>query len=251
MRPALMLVALVLGFAVGMAGLLNYFKFESTVKKLQRSRISLVAAEAHGAMEKSLALGAVLAESATLRGMLESLGRADALILSIDLLDANGAVALSTDAARVGSTPPQAWLKAARRPGTSESFVDERAAFAVVRIVRNSFDVPLGSVVVRYERTGFDRTVAAMGRNLGLVGLMALAGAAALSSLALFALFSRIGRELSAAERVLAQGAPANAAGGSALDREVLAFGAGIGAAGRAIVDVENALASAPMGSAR
>lgn len=248
-----MLLVLVLGFAVGMGSLLNYFKFESTVHKLQQSRIALVAAEAHAAMEKSLALGAVLAESATLQGLIERLRHADPLILTIDLLDEEGRAVLRTGGKRASHTVPSHWIKAAQRPGAHEWFRAEDDAFVVGRVVRNSFDVVTGSVVVRYERSGFDRMVKAMGLYLGEVGLISIAAAALLGNLVLLVLLLSVRRDFVALERWIAGDASMPSAGRTVLEREMRSFRASVGAAEREIEEIGESLSGSvmPAGASR
>ncbi len=253
LRPLLLLAVLVLGFAVGMACLLNYFKFESMVKKLQRSRIELVADDVRKSMEASLALGAPLEESSTLSDLIGRASLADPLIGAVDILGAQGHTLHSTDSAHRGAPLPPAWADVAHRAGARQWFVTENTAFVTGLNVTNSFDIRMGSVVIGYQRSGFDRTVTAMGRYLGEVGLAVVAGATLLSGLAMLWLLAGIRREFAAAAELLSGDSPAPVPGGAALEREVFAFRSSAAAAADAIAGVGRSLAgeAAPGGGAR
>ena len=193
LRPLLLLLAMLLVFSIGMASLLNYFKFQSTVKKLQRDRISLIAGEVQRAVERGNSLGAELATSATIQAMIERQLKSDALVMLIEIFDENGKTLFSTDAARKDSVAPSAWTAAAYRLKTAQWSLAEKTSFVTGIVLKNSFDLTIGSVAVRYDRNGLDRTVAGMGRYIGKIGLATAAGTFVLCGLA-FWLLSRMMR---------------------------------------------------------
>ena len=193
LRPLLLLLAMLLVFSVGMASLLNYFKFESTVKKLQRDRISLIAEEVQKAVERGDSLGAELATNATIQAMIERQLKSDALVMLIEIFDENGKTLFSTDAARKNSVAPPAWTSAAYRLQKADWSLAEKTSFVTGIVLKNSFDLSIGSVAVRYDRNDLDRVVAGMGAHIVKIGLATAAGAFVLCGLA-FALLSRIMR---------------------------------------------------------
>jgi hypothetical protein len=177
---ALAMVGVVVVFATGMAALLNHFKFESTVRDLQRARILLVANEIEDGIQQNLNFSAALAESQTLQALIERLARADPLIESIDIIDAAGLTLFTTEPARARMPANQSVAERLQRSVSREWFLEEEKAFIAGVNVSNSFGLRVAGVVVRYQRSGFDRTVAAMGGYLGRVGLFGALAALAL-----------------------------------------------------------------------
>lgn len=208
LRPLLLLLALVLIFSVGMASLLNYFKFESTVKKLQRDRIGLIADEVQKAVERSSSLGGELASNPTIQAMIERQLKSDSLVTLIDIFDAKGKILFSTDVVRIHSSAPAAWISAAYRMKAREWFLAEKSAFITGSALKNSFDLTIGSVAVRYDRHQFDRNVFDMGKYIGTVGLTGVTGAFVLCGL-MFVFFSMLMRQdVAEAEHLLGEGSP-------------------------------------------
>lgn len=163
LKPLLALLVVVLGFSVGMAALLNYFKFDSTLRKLEYARFSLVADDIGNNIELSLGLGLSFGEIGTLQELIERHSRSDTLILSIEVLDGAGRIRYSTRPNRAGQSAPDSWLAMLRRPDWQ---LAEPDAFIAGRTVRNTFDVVVGGVAVRYDRGPSDAAVAMMGLRL-------------------------------------------------------------------------------------
>lgn len=186
LRPFLALLAIVLGFSVSMAALLNYFKFESTLRKLEYARFGLVADDIGNNIELSLGLGLSFGEIGTLQELIERHSGSDSLILSIDVLDGTGRIRYSTRSNRAAQSAPDRWLAMLRRPDWQ---LAEPDAFIAGRTVRNTFDVVVGGVALRYNRGPSDAAVAMMGLRLielaaVITAALVLLGAAVLSVLA-------------------------------------------------------------------
>jgi hypothetical protein len=196
LRRLLPLAVLILGFAIGMASLLNSFKFESTLERLQRSRLAAVSSDVADAARSSIAFGLALDQMPALAELVHRLQHADPLILGIDVFGEDGVVIYSSDAQRRGSAVPAGWLLAARRPGGRDFFARESSYFAVVSPIRNSFDVVLGAVAVRYDRKPLDGSVAKMQKRLLWYAGVAFALSVLLAFVALTSLFARLRKEL-------------------------------------------------------
>ena len=192
------LALLVLAFAIGMATLLNSFKFEATFDRLQRSRIASVGSDVADAASRSAALGISLENMAALAELLKRQSGTDRLIAGIDVFGEDGQVLHSSEDARRGATVPYAWLAAMRRPGAREFFAREPGYFVAGAPIRNSFDVVLGGVAVRYAREPHDRSAALARRTFAEYGAIAFAVAALLCSAMLAWLVSRLRRVLDA-----------------------------------------------------
>lgn len=249
LRSILVILLLVFGFAVGMASLLNYFKLESAVKKLQRSRMAMVAGEVSDAMQRNLELGAALAESASLQQLIDRDREADAAIVAIEVFDERGRVLFSTERARAGLQIPDSWISAASRPVAGAWFVTEPQAFVTGLAVTNSFNVPVGGVSVRYQRAGLDASLAATRVYLAEVAAAVLFCGVALTLFGLWALLARVRRDFSvAADALSLTVAPS---GDGPLLRELAGFNAGADAAVLAIEKVEAQLGGAVKEGAR
>lgn len=245
LRPLLLLLAMLLLVSVGMASLLNYFKFESTIKKLQRDRISLIADEVQLAVARGNSLGAELATSSTIQAMLERQLKSDALVTLIDLFDENGNTLFSTDRARIHTAAPAAWTAAAYRMKTDKWSLAEPSAFVTGIVLRNSFDLTIGSVAVRYDRHGLDRTVAAMGAYIARIGLSAASLAFVLCGLAFAILSLRMRRDAARAERMLDHAAPGPAPL-LPIERDIARLQAAAAAAGSALGAIDQSLRQMP-----
>lgn len=245
LRPFLMLLVLVLGFALGMASLLNYFKFESTVRKLQRSRIALITEDTSDAIGRSLSFSAELAASTTLQPLIERQLGADPLILSIDIIDEAGKTLFSTQAARVNQAAPADWLRRANRPNARDWFLAEPDAFVDGLNVANSFGVHVATVVVRYQRSGFDLTVAAMKHYLTRIGSIATLGACLVAGVLLALALLGVRREFSAAAKMFDGSAPESSPRGL-LQNDARRFAAQCDAAERDIHQLGESLPAGP-----
>jgi hypothetical protein len=138
--------AVVALFGVGMCGFLGYFKFKSAVEAAARSRMSVPAASVRAGAQAALSLGVPLAGET--RALLQRERAADPEIVEIAVVDTAGRTLLSSDAGRAATAPD----------------VDE------VRMpMRNSFDQPLGDVVVRYAGASSRDALARMRERLAAI----------------------------------------------------------------------------------
>ena len=138
--------AVVALFGVGMCGFLGYFKFKSAVEAAARSRMSVPAASVRAGAQAALSLGVPLAGET--RALLQRERSADPEIVEIAVVDTAGRTLLSSDAGHAATAPD----------------VDE------VRMpMRNSFDQPLGDVVVRYAGASSRDALARMRERLAAI----------------------------------------------------------------------------------
>lgn len=157
--------AVVALFGIGMCGFLGYFKFKAAVESAARSRMAVPAASVREGIEAVLALGVPLAGASQTPALLARERSVDAEISEISVLDERGRVVFSTDRARVGlrREPPP--------PGEG----------VVGMPLRNSFDLRLGDVEVRYAPAS---SLEALARMRGRLLEIAAAGWAATMLLA-------------------------------------------------------------------
>lgn len=196
-------------FAVGMATLLNYYKYKSTVEKVVRDRVLITANTIDNSVESSLSLGMGFAELTMLPSLMERERAADRLVIAIEVFDPSGKVLYGTATDRVGKRVPDSWLAAASR-AKEEWWVEEDKEFAAGIVVRNNFNLTVGYLAIRYDRAYVDRTISEVGRNLAAIGAIAFLLVAAAVSGALILILRRFERDMRAIEtHVSGQGAPA------------------------------------------
>ncbi|MBL8287387.1 MAG: hypothetical protein JNL85_05320 [Rubrivivax sp.] len=196
----------VCGFAVGMAGLLNYFKYRSTSNRLVTERLVVTGRSVENSIQSSLALGLQFSDIATLPGILDREQATDSLILGIDIFDTEGKLLYSTDRLRASRPVPKAWLEAVRKNGDADWLVVDGDEAAAGISVQNNFDLTIGYLALRFSSDRVREDVRAVGREIALASLAVFLAAAGLSSLALLAVMKRLGSDIGRAEGMLRAG---------------------------------------------
>lgn len=190
-------------FAVGMATLLNYFKYRSTADRIVNGRLVVIGKGIENSIQASLSLGISFSDLGTLTGLMERERAADDLILEINVFDTDGKPLYSTDARRLGETVPASWLAAARRAGDADWFAQEGSDNAVGIPIKNSFGLTVGYLALRYSRDKINGAAYVVAKRLALSALGAFGGAAALGSLALILAMRRLERDIGMVEAAL------------------------------------------------
>jgi hypothetical protein len=203
-KPQMILVAvLVCLFAVGMAGLLNYFKYRSNADRILRERLVVTGNAIENSIQSSLALGLQFADLGTLPGTMERERATDETILSIDIFDTDDKLLYSTDRLRATRSVPGAWLAAARKAQTGDWFVEDGTESAVGTAVANNFGLLIGHVALRYSEQQVNASHRAVARELALQTFAVFVAAATLAALGLLAVMRRLARDLDAVEAAL------------------------------------------------
>ena len=150
------LVAVVVcGFAVGMAGLLNYFKYRSTANGVVAERLTVTGKSVETSIQSSLALGLHFSDIGTLPGTLERERATDDLIQGIDVFDVDGKMLYSTDRLRSGRPAPQTWMNAVHKSGGGDWLVDADGEAAAGISIKNNFGLTIGHLArALLERAG-------------------------------------------------------------------------------------------------
>ncbi|MFZ2650748.1 MAG: hypothetical protein WA210_11670 [Burkholderiaceae bacterium] len=208
-RPQMIMVAvLVCLFAVGMAGLLNFFKYRSNAERIIKERLVVTGSSIENSIQSSLALGLQFGDLGTLPGTLERERATDDLILSIEVFDTEGKPLYSTDRLRATRNVPTAWLAAAREAAPNDWFVKDGTESAAGIAIRNSFGLALGYLALRYSDEQVKATTSAVARELALSTLGVFIAAAVLSSAALLTVMHYLARDFAAVEAALRSGDP-------------------------------------------
>ena len=216
-RRMMAVAVAVCAFAIGMAGLLNYFKYRATASRIIEQRLVYTGKSIENSIQSSLSLGLQFGDLATLPDLLQRERASDDLIMGIDVFDTEGRPLYSTDALRRHQPAPAAWLAAARKAGHRDWTVHDEADSAVGVVLQNNFGLTIGHVALRYSDQRVRLAAQAVARELALNSLAVFVVAAALASAALLAVMRRLGRDMQTVEAALA--APASAAAEGVLRR--------------------------------
>ena len=205
-RRMIAVAVVVCGLAVGMAGLLNYFKYRSTANRLVAERLLVTGQSIEDSIQSSLSLGLQFADIGTLPGTLDRERATDPLIQGIDIFDPEGKLLYSTDRLRATRPVPPEWMAAARKAGEKDWFVEGDTESAAGQSVRNNFGLVQGYIALRYSSDRVRDEAWAVGRELALSTLGVFAVSSLLASLASLAVIRRLGRDVAAVEAALRSG---------------------------------------------
>jgi hypothetical protein len=210
-RRMITVAIVVCAFAVGMAGLLNFFKYRSTAARLVTERLAVTGKLVENSIQSSLALGLQFSDIGTLPGTLAREQATDELIQGIDVFDIEGKLLYSTDRMRMARPLPPAWLAAAKRAGNKTWLVNDSEEAAAGMAVNNNFDLIIGHLAIRFSGERVREAEYAVGRRIALGSAVVFALAAALSSLALMSVMRRIDGDVRKVEAALRAGDSARA----------------------------------------
>jgi hypothetical protein len=197
---------LVCGFAVGMAGLLNYFKYRATATAIIKERLLVTGRSIDNSIQSSLSLGLQFADIGTLPGTMQRERATDDLILSIDIFDNDGRMLYSTDSLRMERPVPAHWVEAAHKAGEGGWFTEHQDESAAGMKIENNFGLAMGHLVLRYSSERVEESIHAVGRQLALGSLLMFLVSAGVSSLALMRVMGRLERDIGLAEQALKAG---------------------------------------------
>ncbi len=215
-RSQLIFVAVVVCFfSVGMAGLLNFFKYRSTAEHLIEERLIVTGSAIENSIQSSLALGLQFADIGTLPGTLERERGTDDLILSIEVFDTEGKPLYSTDRLRASRNVPSSWLEAARVSKGKDWSVKSGTDTAAGIAIENNFGVIVGYLALRYSDELIGQSTHAVARELTLTVLGLFVAASTLASLALIGVMRGLNRDFAAIEAELQSGNTRRASSGA------------------------------------
>lgn len=195
-RRMVLIAAMVCFFAVGMAGLLNFFKYRSTAEGIVTERLLVIGHTIENSIQQSLALGLQLSGLDTLPAMMEREQTNDDLILSIDVFDIDGSPLYSTDRRRASLKMPAGWLASAKRAGKADWYVRDGTESAAGVAFENNFGLAVGYLAVRYDSARVREAEIAVAWQLAWIALGVFLVAVALASLALIGVTNRLARQV-------------------------------------------------------
>jgi hypothetical protein len=210
-RRMISVAIVVCAFAVGMAGLLNFFKYRSTASRLVTERLAVTGKLVENSIQSSLALGLQFSDIGTLPGTLAREQATDNLILGIDVFDTEGKLLYSTERLRTTRPVPPAWLAAAKKAGDRTWLVTSGEEAAAGMAVNNNFDLIIGHLAIRFSGERVKDAEYAVGRRIALTSAAVFVVAALLSSLALLGVLRRLDADVHKVEAALRAGDSARA----------------------------------------
>jgi hypothetical protein len=190
-------------FAVGMAGLLNYFKYRAMADRIAKQRLVTIGKSIENSIHSSLALGLSFAELGTVTSLIERETATHDLVTGIVIFEPTGKSLYSTDQLRAGRAVPASWLDAARRAGDTPWLTKDGNDPAVGIPIKTNYGVKLGYIALRYAQEEIDRDVGKVARSLGLSAASVFVCIATLASFALIFVVGRLRREIAAVEEAL------------------------------------------------
>lgn len=209
-RQRMMWVAvLVCLFAVGMAALLNFFKYRTTAERIVKERMLVIGDGIENSIQQSLALGLQFSDLNTLQSTLARELDVDDVTIDIEVFDTAGRPMYNAEKTLPMRPMPAKWAEAARRAGRDDWSVTDGKESAVGIALENNFDLPIGYLAIRYDTGKLREAETAVAMQLLSSFLGVFVVSAALASLALIWVMRRLSSQVAAIEQVLQSAEPA------------------------------------------
>ena len=203
-RRMIVVATLVCGFAVGMSGLLNYFKYRSTMHRIVTERVNATGRSLETSINASLRLGLQFSEIGTLPVTLQRERATDDVITGIDIFDTEGTVLYTTDPGRSPGQVSHEWLTAAKKVGPEDTWaVDGKVESATGLSIDNDFGLRVGFIALRYSNERVQQSMYAAARQIAVASFAVFVVAAAFASLALLWVMRGLGRNVESVEAAL------------------------------------------------
>ena len=200
-RSQMILIAvLVCLFAVGMSGLLNFFKYRSTADRLIKDRLVVTGAGLENSIRSSLMLGLQFSDIGTLPETMDRERSTDGLIRTIEVFDTEGKTLYSTDRLRAMRGVPAPWVEEGRDAAGDYWMVKAGLNSAVGVPIKNNFGQVIGHVALRFDEAQLNDSSMKVARELFVNTLVIFGVSAVLASLAVVAVMNRVARDLTALE---------------------------------------------------
>ena len=161
-------IVLISALAIGLTVFLNVGKLERTLAEVEQSRLHFTLADLKDNLETGLDLGLPIQGLGNAQAAIDFESKADPDVLSISVIDTEGAVVFHSGPAAATTFAPLATVK--------DKQWNQREPDALVSGIKlsNNFGVTAGAVVMRYSPRSHDRFVAAITSQLGAVALTAV-----------------------------------------------------------------------------
>lgn len=193
-KTGLTIVAILM-FAISVTSLLNYYKYQSTLSELVRSRLVVIGIDLKHTIEGSVGLGIALSQTDNVEEIIGRSKQGDEYILSVEVYEttANGGVRLfHTEKTGIGEPVSETWIEAAKSAKKHVWTADDKLALTTGFSLVNNFDKVIGAIVFRYSRTYQQGKIDAMFEKLARTSGLVLAIVSALAFFGVFIFFRKI-----------------------------------------------------------
>lgn len=230
-------------FAVALTATLNFYKYDSTLAELLRSRFTFLLRDMRNTLETGMNLGLPLKGLDNVPELISGNAARNPEILSIEVFDPSGTVLFSTDSSFVGDLVAETWLDRWHKSPEPIWNVQEHDADTLGITLQNSLGQTAGSIALRYNRRLEDGLLYGMALRLAGVSLVVVASATALIGLGSYLLLRPMRHQLLAmqasTERLL-KATPSSVVVGSEPDPTYADF---VGTASKAAKALDDATA--------
>lgn len=241
------IVSLIIVLALGLTIMLNFFKFEQTLRNVTESRLGFTAVDLEKRIQTGLDLGLDLAVMTNVQVIIDAEAADDPDIVAIDVFDDRGQILFTTGE---GGSVPASWRVAFAAGETGVWRVSDPDRIIVGSRLTNNFGFEVGGVALSYSRAVFDARLDAMIEIMTRSGIIILAGTAIVglivAALIVSATTRSVRRVRQAVTRFLEEpdGVPAYEGGRSALERDYAQAEARLRQAGRELESAGQSLAA-------
>ena len=200
-------VTLIVGLTLALIGMLNFFRFEQTLRATTEARLGFVAKDLRANIQTGLDLGLDLSSMSNVQNIIEREAATDPGILGIDVFDDQAEILFSTQESALEQQIPAAWRAAIGSDDDAVWQASGREQMVVGTRLTSNFGSDVGGVALRYSRASFEEQLQRMLDLLIRLGIYTLLITALLSLvvswLVLGATARRLARVRSAVEDAL------------------------------------------------
>jgi hypothetical protein len=201
-------VTLIAGLALALIGMLNFFRFEQTLRATIEARLAFIAKDLKANIQTGLDLGLDLSSMSNVQNIIEREAATDPRILGIEVFDDHLRVLFSTQEGAVESEIPEAWSAAIGSEDDTVWQASDHDQMVVGTPLTSNFGADVGGVALRYSRALFEEQLQRMLNLLIRLGISTWIVTALLSLVVSWLVFGstarRLARVRSAVENALA-----------------------------------------------
>ena len=155
-------VTLIVGLTLALIGMLNFFRFEQTLRATTEARLGFVAKDLKANVQTGLDLGLDLASMSNVQNIIEREAATDPGILGIDVFDDQAEVLFSTQDGALERQIPAAWRAAIGSDDDAVWQASDREQMVVGTRLTSNFGSDVGGVALRYSRASFEEQLQRM-----------------------------------------------------------------------------------------
>jgi hypothetical protein len=189
-------VTLIVGLTLALIGMLNFFRFEQTLRATTEARLGFVAKDLKANIQTGLDLGLDLSSMSNVQNIIEREAATDPGILGIDVFDDQSQVLFSTQESAVEWQIPEAWRAAIGSDDHAVWQASDREQMVVGTRLTSNFGSDVGGVALRYSRASFEEQLERMLDLLVRLGISTWIITALLSLVVSWLVFGATARRL-------------------------------------------------------